>query len=126
MFTLTINTTITGDGLGINGVVSTQTDACAKRDITLEADSADVEVDLDVDVSAAKGAVLFATADVTIKTNSSSEPDDTINLSANRDLSWITGQGNCPFTVDVTKLYVTCANGGTLKVWVYSDSTPGA
>jgi len=124
MFTLTKNTTITGDGLGINGIVSVQTDACAKRDITLEADSADVEVDLVIDVSATQGVVLFGSADMTIKTNSTSEPDDTIELTAARDLSWITGQGSNPFGADVTKLYVTCESGGNLKVWIYSDSTP--
>lgn len=125
MFTLTIAKIITGDGAGLNGSASVQTEACDKRQVVLAADSADVEIDLPIDASAVKGLVLFCTADATVKTNSTSDPGDTFDLKANRDVSWMTDDlGTVPLSADVTKLYVSCTAGGTITVWVFSDPTP--
>jgi hypothetical protein len=124
MYTLTINTAITGDGPGLTGIATTQSDAVDKRQVELPANSTNKEVDITIDVSALKGIVLLADAAVTVKSNSSTEPDDNFDLGAGRDLSWITGQGDAPFSADVTKLYLTSEAGGNVNIWVYKDSTP--
>ena len=124
MFTLTKNTVFTGDNAGLTSTAKVQTDGSDKRDIDLPADSADVEIDVDIKVAQCKGIVLLCDQDVTLKTNSSEEPTQTIELDAGRDLSWLDGQGENPFSADVTKLYATCTNAANLKIWNYSDATP--
>ncbi len=65
--------------------------------------------------------------DLVIKTNSSSEPTDTINLTAGEELFWHDGMpdGSCPFTDDVTALYLTEANAldGNLVGGILTDPT---
>lgn len=55
---------------------------------------------------------IYASAALTIKTNSTSSPGQTITLGAGESLFW-TGGGTAvnPITVDVTALYVTNASG---------------
>lgn len=72
-----------------------------------------------VDVSQVKYAYLQAVGGtLTIKTNSSSVPDDTITLADGEAILWslaADGAGKCPFSADVTTLYVTNA-GSTASV----------
>ncbi|HEY1188101.1 MAG TPA: hypothetical protein VGE74_10615 [Gemmata sp.] len=59
---------------------------------------------------------VFISSDVTLtlKTNSSSVPDDTITITAGKPLVWYAGCGLAnPFTADVTKIYLTNATSGT-------------
>lgn len=58
---------------------------------------------------------------VTIKTNSSGSPQETITLIAGQNLIWTLGTdgaGKIPFSGDVTKLFITAGSGadGTLKI----------
>lgn len=72
-----------------------------------------------------KAIFLLATVAMTLKTNDSGDPDDTIELAANVPLAWITGgTGSNPFTVDVAAIYVTAAAAGTLKIIGGYDPTP--
>jgi len=65
--------------------------------------------------------LLFANVAMTIKTNSSSAPQDTIVLVANQVIVWDPihdGIGECPFSGDVSALYLynSGAADGTLKI----------
>ena len=93
---------------------------------TIAPSSTDVQVNIALDVSAMKSAYLLATADMTLETNSGSAPDATINLTANVPKAWYTGaNGTNPFgAVDVTKVYVTSTDGGTLTMNCLQDPTP--
>lgn len=63
------------------------------------------------------GVCLISDVPVTIKTNSTSAPGNTITLAAGVPLAWMTGAaGANPFTVDVTALYIT--NAGTAPAHV--------
>jgi hypothetical protein len=71
-------------------------------------------------VANVKSFMLLATADMTIKTNSSSSPGNTINLKANLPLNWAASNGYFanPFTVDVTSLFVSCTASARLQAVV--------
>ncbi len=78
-----------------------------------------------VDVSEIDVLVLYATAAMTLKTNNSGSPADTISLAANTPIFWFTGCGlDCPLGTDVTVLYVTSSAGGTLSIRALVDPTP--
>lgn len=93
---------------------------------TLPASSTNVLHTLALDVSEMKSLYLCCTAAATVKTNSSSAPDATVSLTANVPVCWYTGGGGTnPFgTTDVTKVYVTCADGGELYILALQDPTP--
>ena len=84
-------------------------------------------INVAIDVSEVKALFIVSDQDVTVKTNSSGAPDNTISLLANRPLSW---DPNSYFanllTVDVTKIYVANASGSaaTLQIYVLQDATP--
>ena len=65
---------------------------------------------------------------VTIKSNSSGSPDDTLVLAANVPVHWYPARYHTkPFaTADVTKLYVTNASGQPANItgYVADDATP--
>lgn len=94
---------------------------------SIPAASTDLQLTLAIDVSAMKSLVLVCDRDLTLKTNSTSVPDDTIALKAGEPVVWWT---NCPYanllTVDVTVIFVTLAAGAaaTLKVRGLQDVTP--
>src|SRR4051812_5617459 len=65
-----------------------------------------------IDISQTSDLYLVSNCNVTIKTNSTSSPGDTITLLAGIPLVWFTGCGYAiPLSVDVTALYVTNASG---------------
>lgn len=64
---------------------------------------------------------------MTVKTNSSGAPQETIAVAAGIPLVYVPAEGGtAPFAGDVTKLYVTNASGGIaiLNVLVLKDPTP--
>jgi hypothetical protein len=83
----------------------------------------DVQFDMVLDVSTIVSLCIESTTAMTLETNSSSAPSNTITLVANKALTWDTqvlatlGTA-CPLTVDVTTLYVTNAAIGDLKIYV--------
>jgi len=83
----------------------------------------DVQVDLVADVSTIVSLVIESTTAMTLKTNSSGAPVDTITLVANKPVVWNTqilatlGTA-CPLTVDVTSLFVTNAAVGDLNIYI--------
>ncbi len=98
------------------------------QDITVAATTTNYEADIAIDESTIVSVALYSDKAVTIKTNSTGSPDDTITLAAGQMKKWKTGDvdGAKVFTADVTKLYVTNAGGttATVKLRVLCDGTP--
>lgn len=96
----------------------------------------DLEIACGIDISELESFVMYATTDMTIKTNDAGSPDDAFELKANqpivfqRDL-YNVGEGSaavpnaCPLTADVTKLFATNLSGGDgmLRVRALVDPT---
>lgn len=98
---------------------------------TIPQSSSDLEIPaLTVDVSALKSLYIKANGALTLKTNSSSTPQETIVLVANSPIVWNddlpTGIRDAIFSGDVTTLFVT--EGGTadveLIIKTLQDATP--
>lgn len=67
---------------------------------------------------------IYASTACTIKTNSSGSPQDTISLAAGENLLWTAakdGLPSCPFSDDVTALYVTNAASVDLQIQTLSS-----
>jgi hypothetical protein len=96
-------------------------------DVPVPAPSTNLEADVNIDVSAVKSIELFCDRDITVKTNSSGSPIDTINLKANVPYIWTTDSyDTLKLTADVTKFFLTLASGvaATFKLRVITDPTP--
>jgi hypothetical protein len=79
-----------------------------------------------LDVSKALAVYISASADMTLKTNSSGSPDQTFALAAGVPLVWCEDMPTAnPLTTDITALYATNASGddGVLTVAVLVDPT---
>lgn len=88
----------------------------------------DYNISLDLDISAVSALVLVSDQDVTVETNDTESPDDTINLigDAPKVFNESPSLGENPFTTDVTDLYITNASGeeATIQFEAIYDSTP--
>ncbi len=119
---LTTYRTANGD---VCGTATETADAEIAVDVSLSAESADVEIDVAFVRSKCKSILLYADKAVTIDTNSTSSPGDTIELQADKPWVWQNGGYVAqPLQADVTKLYASAALATTLKVRVLYDSTP--
>ena len=95
--------------------------------ITVPASSTNYEVTIAFPYARLKFFHLSNSAAVTIKTNSSGSPDNTLTISAAGVNQWRSGLGNLfsnPFSADVTKFYITTTPGADLVIYVVYDSTP--
>ena len=91
--------------------------------------STDLAVSWSVDVSAMSSCLIVADGGaLTVKTNSSSTPDDTFTLANGEPIVWVTGSGLAnPITTDITSgLFVTNSSGSavTLRCYRLQDATP--
>jgi len=86
-------------------------------DENLSAGSTNVPIAIAFDASDLQGFALVADVDMTVKTNSTSSPGNTINLKAGRVMPWSNSDGYyaSPFTVDVTSFYVTPTDAGRIQ-----------
>jgi len=129
MFTHTTGITYKSDAGTITSTTETFTgDGEANYDGVIPGGTTNAEVDVAAAHANILSMVLFSNVATTIKVNSSSAPDDTINLPAGGQVVWNTNHPEaCPFTVDVTKLFITNGGAGaaTVKVRILLDSTPG-
>jgi hypothetical protein len=84
--------------------------------------STNVQFLLAIDISAAKVVSLLADQNLTVKTNSSGSPQETITLVAGRPKVWNTGD-TAMFAGDVNSIFVTNASGSdtVLKIIVGTD-----
>jgi hypothetical protein len=84
------------------------------RDQSVAASTTNLLVPLAFVVADLQSIYIFSDQDLTLKTNSSGSPQETITLKANKPLAWYKDCGlPVPFAGDVTALYVTNA-GATL------------
>lgn len=110
--------------------VSKQVTKTASAETVLEetvAIGTDTKLTVAIDVSAVKAMMLVASTDTKIETNSSSAPDDTIELEAG--VPYLYDRDNeafAPFifTADVTAFYVTNAAEAELLMYCLYDPTP--
>jgi hypothetical protein len=85
---------------------------------TIAASASNAEYDWTLQKDDAVTLAIFASGAMTLKSNSSGSPDDTITLAAGQLLVWTSDSGMTnPFSNgDVTKIYVTSTAGGLLKI----------
>lgn len=81
------------------------------------ASSSNVSLAAAFDVADIQAVILLSDQNLTLETNSGGSPDDTISLIAGVPLEWSRSAGYfpCPFTVDVTGLFVTCTPAARLR-----------
>jgi hypothetical protein len=93
-------------------------DAEANLDPVVNTGVADQNVAFTLDQSKALSIFLVSDRDVTIKTNSSTSPTDTLTLTAGVPKVWTIndGLGECPFTADVTGLYISNSSGAQANI----------
>jgi len=129
MFTHKTGITYSSDAGTITSTTETfQGDGESNYDGSIPANTTNGEIDVVVPHTPIRSLVLFSSVDVTLKTNSSSVPDDTIALKGGSQVVWNTNHPEaCPFTTDVTKIFITNAGAAaaTVKIRVLLDSTPG-
>lgn len=109
-----MNTTVDGD-VRVNGAVIT-------------AGATNTAVSIAFAVANLKCFFMLSDQDLTIKTNSTSSPQETISLIANRPLEWTAADGYFanPFAGNVSVIYATNAGASdaTLEIRAGVDATP--
>jgi len=113
MFTHKVGVTFSNDAGTITSTTDTYlVDAEVNLDDTVTAGASNKEFDVNITQANIKTLCLMSTKDVTLKTNSTSTPQETINLAANKQLVWTIDHLEAkPFSGNVTKFYFT--NSGT-------------
>lgn len=114
-------------GESISKTVTVTADSEYNADIPLTASQADEQVAATLDVSEIKSIFISSDVDVTLETNSSSAPDETLSITADEPFVWRTGSGvTNPLETDITALYLTNgdATAGTVKIRILYDGTP--
>lgn len=120
---------LAGGSSTLSGVITATADSKEAFDIDLTSAEADKQIAVAIDVSALASLFVFATGDITLKTNSTSDPDDTISVPANTPFRWTSAESTwypCPLTADVTTLYITNgeSDATNVKIEILTDSTP--
>lgn len=81
-------------------------------------------INVAIDVSQIQSLAFKSTQPITIKTNSSTVPVDTITLAAGQMILWTTDNIEaCPFSADVTSLHIACpgATAATFTLYALLD-----
>jgi len=114
----------------ISQVVSTTPDSVADAGradalVTIPASTNNYELVIAFPYATISSVYILSDKALTVKTNSSGSPDDTIAIAAAKPLAYY-GSGTNPFTANVTKLYITNAGGtaADFKIRVGYDGTP--
>ena len=124
-FTHTISRTYRdSSGTAITGTDTITDDQELNLDVAIIANQTDLEIDWTMTRANAKCLSISCDQAITIKTNSSGAPDDTVTLIAGQNRVWALvsdGLGAIPFNGDssthkVTKLYVTNTTACNLKI----------
>lgn len=113
-----ISFTATGGASSISGVTADATGTVGTQvDISIADGVTNQALALAIDISEVESIFLYTDGTLTVKTNSSSVPDQTLTFSANKPLAWVRGMPNTlPITVDVTTLYLTNASGAAVAL----------
>jgi hypothetical protein len=93
--------------------------------VTFANPTTDKELAIAFGFAAVKWVVMWATAACTIETNAHPH-SNTFSLLANKPLVWKSADGYFanPFTVDVTKMYLSATAAGSFFCYVGLDATP--
>jgi hypothetical protein len=118
--------------VGYNGVTTGNTltvtgDNSIDYSITVPGPSTNLAIGAEIDVSAVSFWRIMSTIAMTLKTNSTSAPDNTLTLTANVPAWWATGCGwTNPLTVDIENFYATIGGvtDATLTIEFLQDATP--
>src|SRR5690242_5998056 len=106
-----------GFSVTLDGVTRSKTKEITNTNIVSLEDSVangqtNKEFVLALDVSQLKGLFIWADGAITVKTNSSGSPADTLSVPANIPYVWCEGMlGTLLITADVTKIFITNASG---------------
>jgi hypothetical protein len=114
-----------GESVTVQKTITTEAELAA--DIPVAIGATNVVANVPLDISQIQSILITADQDLTLKTNSSGSPDDTIALKAGIPFHWIKNSGiTLPFAADVTNWYVTNASGvaTTLKIRALVEATP--
>jgi hypothetical protein len=103
-------------------------DGIRRINVEIAAGATNTPITIAIDVSTlGLLAIVAASAGLTLKTNNSGTPDDTLTFAANKGVIWTsTDPSACPLTMDVTVIYVTNASGttaATLSIALADDVT---
>jgi len=123
-FTQTINYGVTAGGTTRTVTITKTAGQEINLSETIPALASDLAIALAFDKDKLESVVIEATTTMTLETNSASVPGDSIIVAANTPLVW---QKNLhhenPFSEDVTGLFVTSTDGGTLTINLLIDPT---
>lgn len=126
--THSVKETWTGSGTAtVSGTVTKSAEGEDNRSLVVAALASNLQVDCAFDTARLVMAYLLSTKEVTLKTNSTSVPDDTLVLKAGVPLVWTNDDaGSNPFTVDVTTLYLSNAGAvdSQVDIRLLLDPTP--
>lgn len=123
--THTVNTAYSSSSGDISSAVALTGDAEIALDITLVENATNAEIDVSVARSQIKSILFQADKAVTLKTNDSQNPGDTINVQAGKPWIWqYGGYQSQPLAADITALYATCTDAAELKIRILYDATP--
>ena len=118
--TMTLTTKMEGVGTAVSeSVAKTGTGSTDIREAIADSTS-DGLLAFVADVSEMEGLFILSDQDLTIKTNSSGAPQETIELLAGVPLMWHSDLADAanPFSDDITALYVTNASGSTANLTI--------
>jgi hypothetical protein len=91
----------------------------------IPASQTDLEITFPLDVSAVLAFFAICDQDIVIETNDGGSPVDTITLTAGVPYWWRVGSAEAfALGTDVTSIFVTNTNAGTLKIQAILDPTP--
>ncbi len=121
-FTHKVNTSYSTDEGPVVSSFDTQTgNTEVGFDGTIAATTDNIEVDIGFAHTPTKALEFWSSTALTVKTNSSSSPTQTISLTANQALIWTVAHPESnPITADVTKLFLSNDTSGiaTVKIRV--------
>lgn len=122
---------ITVDGVRLSKDVTVTAENFTRTEVSVADGQTAFRVNLAIDVSQLEALYIVSDQAVTIETNDSTTPDDTLVLEANEPLEWYRGPtvdaaDRNPLAVDVTDFYIANASGAaaTVKIWVGQNATP--
>lgn len=113
----------------ITGTESVSADTEINYDGSVAGETTNYEVDWGVTRANLKSVGIFCDKAITIKTNDSGSPQETITIAAGQQRIWSLATDTitlCPFSNNITKLYITNSTAGaaSVKVRALCDQTP--
>lgn len=114
IFTDSISISYTGNGKAVSTPIGSYTGTKDAGVATVvSAGSTNMAIAITFPHGTIQSLVVSSDQDVTVKTNSTTTPGDTLTIKKTAGVIWGSDYANaCPFTADVTELYVT--NAGTV------------